>query len=158
MTARRLAGETWRRLAVAVLLAQAALFLYTGFVKLRSPDEFTAILSSHGLVPDTLTPPAAWAVIGVEVGGATAALLWLMAGRTPARAAMVLAALFALFGVYALLLCLRPPPVPTPCGCGVLASSNVEDWTWIAARNLAFAVFTALLWLPLRGRPALAPA
>ncbi len=156
MTARRLAGEGWRRFAVAVLLAQAALFLYTGFVKLRSPEEFAAILSAHGLVPYTLTLPAA--VIGVELTAAAAALLWLMAGRTPARAAMVLAALFALFGVYALLLTLRPPPVPTPCGCGVLASSNVEDWTWIAARNLAFAVFTAFLGLPLRGRPALAPA
>ncbi|GMV72178.1 MAG: hypothetical protein AMXMBFR77_20160 [Phycisphaerales bacterium] len=158
MTARRLAGETWRRLAVAVLLAEAALFLYTGFVKLINPDGFASVLSSHGLVPDTLTPPAAWAVIGVELGAAIAALLWLMAGRAPARAAMALAALFGLFGVYALLLTLRPPPVPAPCGCGVLASSNVEDWTGIAARNLAFAVFTALLGRPLRGRPALAPA
>ncbi|GIK19682.1 MAG: hypothetical protein BroJett004_18460 [Planctomycetota bacterium] len=150
-----LAADAWRRLAVAVLLAEAGLFLYTGFVKLRNPGEFASVLSSHGLVPETLTLPVAWAVIGVELGGSLAALLWLTAGRVQARAAMILA---ALFGSYAFLLTLQAPPKPTPCGCGVLAVALVESWTWIASRNLALAAVTALLGRSLSVRLAPAPA
>mgnify|MGYP005847474651 CR=1 FL=1 len=154
----RPAVAAWRGFSLAVQLAAAVVFLYTGFVKLSNPSEFASVLSSHGLVPNALTMPAAWAVIAIELGGSLVALLWLIADRTPARAAMVLASLFGLFGVYTLLLTLQPPPRPTPCGCGVLASAPVESWTWIAVRNLALAAFTAYLGRSFSPRPALAPA
>lgn len=130
--------------APAVILAECALLLSTGFAKLDDIGAFSEILGSHGLVPEAWTQQVAGLVAFGEVAVAAGTLIALVRRPASMVPAILPAVLFGAFGTYAFVLVVSPPPSPSACGCGLssTAAKHGADWAWIAARDFGIAGVT----------------
>ena len=110
-------------------LALAAIFLYSGYLKLQSTLQFAATLSSHRLLPTPMILPVATYLPWVEIAlGALLLTGWQI--RWVARAAAGLLALFL-----AILVVTHLRGIEADCGCfGV--GDRISRWT-LARANLA---------------------
>jgi len=100
---------TARRVLAALI---ALVLLLTGLAKLLDMPGFAAVVATYRVVPPALLAPAAWAVVLGELGLAA----WLASGRALRRAALLSAALHALYLGWAAVALLRGLPIAN-CGC-----------------------------------------
>jgi hypothetical protein len=133
------------------VLGGATLLIYTGFIKLLSPDSFALALASHGLVPEPIVGQAAAAVMWGEVGVGAAALVLAAGWSRPRTSALLLCVVAGALAWYAAGMALFPPPEPVSCGCG-LGGDEPADWHWIALRSTGAAAVLALAGLALGGQ------
>ncbi|PYV07217.1 MAG: DoxX family protein, partial [Acidobacteria bacterium] len=125
-------------------LALAAIFLYSGYLKLQSTLQFAATLSSHRLLPTPVILPVATYLPWVEIAlGALLLTGWQI--RWVARAAAGLLALFL-----AILVVTHLRGIEADCGCfGV--GDRISRWT--LARDALFLAGAIFLSVPGRKTP-----
>jgi hypothetical protein len=139
-----------------VILASGVLLLWTAFTKLRAPSTFAETLAQHEVIPPMLIAPVSWAVPCIELLVGVIGVGCVLLQRGVAGAGLGVSVLFAMFSAYAFVLHIRPPPVPTGCGCG-LPRGPVADWPLIAAMNAAGSAVlgvSSLRSVDRRSRPA----
>lgn len=139
-------------LAAACVIGAAAWLLAGATVKLGDLPRFEHVLAQHGVVEWRAAPIVAMAVPIGESIAAACALVCVLCGRGRAGAA-IMTGVFVLLALYAGVLTVRPPAMPTPCGCGV-SGAPVQHWRPIAASNAGIAVlFGGFAVLCARGVP-----
>ena len=117
--------------------------IFLAIAKLSDVPAFRGIVRAHGFVPESLLSTVAAAVPAMElVIGLTC--IGAVASRSDRRWPLLLvAALFAGMTAYAVVLAVRPPASPVPCGCG-LSTHPVENWWLVAVRNASLCGITVL--------------
>ncbi|MDI6103388.1 hypothetical protein QLQ12_32745 [Actinoplanes sp. NEAU-A12] len=120
----------YERIAEAIAMGGALLLLAAGAGHLRRLGHLTAVLAAQRLVPLWSRRPLAAIVAVTEIGaGAMAVAGWLV----PYWPLMILmAAVYAAFGVYTTVLRVRRPGAP--CGCfdgGSVVSWGVVARAWV---------------------------
>lgn len=123
-------------LARTVIFAAALALIVTGALKFQDPGAFHEALKAHGVIPGFALDIAPYLVIAIELLVGAGALWSAMHKRWPA-AALSASAVFACIAVYAFALVIRPPAVPSGCGCG-FSAGLIKDWAPIALRNALF--------------------
>ena len=132
------------------LLVAGVFFTYTGTSKVVDASAFARLVESHGLLPRSMAGLVSFVLpIGEILLGLGAVLGVATRSQALHVWAWLSAIVFLVFAGYTGLLWLRPPPNPTPCGCG-FSSRVVEDWSLPLFRNLLGALFLALCALGLR--------
>lgn len=125
------------RLAFALLLGLAAIGKARGFT------EFRFIVADYRVVPASMAPAAALALIAVE---AFLAVMW-VAGTTGAIVGAATACLLGFYGA-AIALNLLRGRVFISCGCGFGRTGGAQLSWWLVARNAALVVLAfAASWL-----------
>jgi hypothetical protein len=130
--------------ATGACLAGSVIVIFAAATKLIDLPGFAATLSEHLRIPPDALRNAAFIIASAEaLTGAFILALTLTARR--AAAALVIAAVFAGFAAYALLLAADPPPRPTSCGCGFrTAAIKPGQWSGLAVENAVIAGLFAL--------------
>ncbi|MBX3322461.1 MAG: hypothetical protein KF757_05680 [Phycisphaeraceae bacterium] len=136
------------RLAAAALLLVALgvslLLLYSGIEKIADLETFKRVVVSHGLLSSSVAGLASTALVIVEllVGGLGLVLILTRGQRAVGLVLLAGAVVFLVFAGYAAALTIRPPPEPTSCGCGLLASGEA-NWGVILTRSVIAASLLA---------------
>jgi hypothetical protein len=128
-------------------LGAAWVVLFAAAIKLVDVPTFVATLAQHHpRAEGRLEPLAILLAAGEAAAGAWA--LALVLGKNWPRAALLLAAVFLAFALYAAWLTAHPPPKPAPCGCGFSNRPIAPDeWSATTLRNAGIAATCALLAL-----------
>lgn len=125
----------------------AAVFVVAVFHKLTSPASFVATLRAYRLLPDALTPVAAYALIAAEVGTAVALLVNSVVGSAAAVAILTVYTL-------AILANLLRGRRDIDCGCsGPYLRQTLS--AWLIVRNVAFIALALLTLSPVTDPRAL---
>lgn len=119
--------------------ALGALVMYTAFAKMFNAGSFSDAVAAHGVLAPALVESATHVVPAIELAcGLFALVAVVQATRALGAAALLLGGLFAVLGLYALVVSSNPPAIPASCGCG-LGNRPVTDWTSLGVRNGATA-------------------
>jgi putative oxidoreductase len=116
------------RIVLACRVVLGALFIWAAVTKLPDMAAFAQDVANYRVVPAVLVPFTAAAVVGIELLAGIA----LVSGRMARPAAIVIAALLALFTVFIAQALLRG--IDLRCGC--FGGDEPASW-WTVARDLA---------------------
>ncbi len=134
------------RFAVGMLrIALGGLFLWAAATKVPDMGAFAESVSNYRLLPAALVPAAAAVVVGVEL--AAGALL--VAGRAVRGAALVSAALLAVFTAGLAQALLRG--IDLRCGC--FGGAELATW-WTVGRDVAMLAAAIVVVVAAPRRPA----
>jgi len=128
----------FRTAQVLVLLA-AIYLMISGYAKLTDTPTFEAALIRHDLVPASFVPLLGLLFPLVEVIASSLAVWWITSPRRLSRAGLGLAVIFAILGVYSVLMWWRPASEPVPCGCG-FTRAPIDNWHLPTGQNLGTAL------------------
>lgn len=126
-------------------------FIFAAAAKAQTLEDFGATIAAHGLI--AFPERAAYGVVIAELGVGLFGLAGVAVASSYRRPAFALAGLATLFAAYSLALTLRPPPVPTGCGCG-FSKAPIDSWAPIAMRNSSLAGVLIIIGATGPGRAA----
>lgn len=127
-------------------IACGMVLVFSAATKLQDMPKFLSTVQNHAVVPSQFTPQAAWLFAAVEsvLGAGVIALVIAGHPRALMLAMFLIATFFAALALYAGVLWVHPPTIPSGCGCG-LSHRVIENWFPILQRNtLISAAFGAI--------------
>jgi uncharacterized membrane protein YphA (DoxX/SURF4 family) len=122
------------------------LFIFVGARKIMQLDALKAVLEFDHL-PEKFLSPAAWIIVGIEIGLGILLMLW--PRRQILAASIVLLALYTVQIIYLLIAHAAPN-----CNClgGVIAFQNARTANFVSlARNVLLLAASWLTWMLLPG-------